>query len=86
MNEICIPVNLVQDCEHADVEVRLPDTGREIHFRLECLKMTKQDSSDQRVNQIRNFIDKYNDSWELIQILDTPKGCDYVQLLYREHS
>ena len=86
MNEICIPLNTAQDCAHVDIEVRLPDTGMEFHFRLECLKLKEWDNSEDRINQIRNFIDSYSNSWELIQILDTPEGCDYVQMLYRELS
>jgi len=81
MNEICIPLNTAPECTRAEIEVRLYDNGKQIRFRLECLKLKEQDNSEDRVIQIRNFIKTYSDRWELLQILDTPKGCGYVQLL-----
>ena len=89
MNEICIPLDTIPEGTRADVKIHLHDTGKEIHFRLECLKLEElgeKENPEHRVNQIREFINTYSDRWELLQILDTPKGCGYVQLLYREHS
>ena len=89
MNELCIPLYATSDCVGAEVEVRMADTGKTLHYRLECFKLqTGEQSKDstEKVNQLRKFIQSYSADWELLQIMDTPKGCDYVQLLYRENS
>lgn len=89
MTEICIPLNAVPECRRADVEVRIPDSGKILHYRLECFQFTAGKKPEQlrdRADQIKQFIGSYSSEWELLQIMDAPKDAGYVQFLYREIS
>jgi hypothetical protein len=89
MKEICIPLNNISDREYAEVDVRLPDDGRVLHFRIENLKLEERDKSTNnslRIQHLQKFIESYNSSWELLQILDAPADSGYIHLLFRERS
>ena len=78
----------MNEAERAEVEVRLSESDRIQRYRLESVDMrelnqTKTSALD-RVERLQHFINSYSNNWELIQILDTIEGADYIHLLYRE--
>ena len=90
MKEICIPLEKVKESTSADLEIKLSDSQQKQLFRLESVKMTEGDglknTSKSRVELLKKFISSYNNNWELIQILDSREGANYIHLLYRKRT
>ena len=87
MKEICIPLSVTDEQERAEVIVRLPDSGNIFHYRLESVNIDKsktQNGTQHHISKLKQFIKNYSPKWELIQILDTAEGSEYVHILYRE--
>ncbi len=87
MKEVCIPINNIAHDEYAEVNVRVPNTGQEWHYRIETFESEESfshDNAEQVFSNLQSYIKSYNEKWELIQILDTQVGSPYVHLVYRE--
>ncbi|MBN1599008.1 MAG: hypothetical protein JW894_12005 [Bacteroidales bacterium] len=90
MRSICIPVKGISEGDIAEVEVRVLKSDLVWKYRLESFKLpnTGKSPSDtiKRIDSLRKLIKEYDQSWELIQILDTIEASEYVHILYRKKT
>jgi hypothetical protein len=88
MKEICIPFSNIADEEKAEVEVRVPGTGKVWKYRVEPVHVTypgKDETKQTRgIDRLMQFIGAYNQNWELIQIIDMNEKTGNMHMLYRE--
>ena len=84
MREICIPV-LVNEMETAEIEVRVSTGAKTDLFKVESFEWeTNHAEGDDRIVQLRNSINEYDTSWELIQIFTPAKKSSRIQVLFRK--
>ncbi len=90
MKEICIPINKLNEAERAELEIRLSDNDQIQRYRLESVNMTELKRSETistlRVERLQQYISSYSNEWELIQIMDSSEGANYIHLLYRKRT
>ncbi len=90
MKEICIPFNKVNEAEKAELEIKFSGGTKTQHYRLESIDIrefsSSETSSSERVERLRQYISSYSADWELIQILDSSEGENYIHLLYRKRT
>jgi hypothetical protein len=88
MKEICIPFTYICDNEHAEVEVRVPGTGKIWKYRVEPLQLAAEPEASSmdsgRINGLKRFISNYSKNWELIQIIGANENSGNIHMLYRE--
>jgi hypothetical protein len=88
MKEICIPFTNIADEEMAEIEVRIPGTGKSWRYRIEPLRVdhVPDDDSIQQyeISRLQTYIGSYNHNWELIQIIGRNYKTGNIQMLYRE--
>ncbi len=87
MKEVCLPFTDLKDNEIAEVEIRISERKRVLKYRIESFALAppekKKPGTNEKINLLREMIKAYDPDWELIQILDSNEGSNYVQLLYR---
>lgn len=88
MEDICIPVPDITGGTNAEITVQLPNNKGVIKYRLEAFicgeDSGKKESSNEEVfSTLKNFVDNYDKSWELIQLF-APIGKEKnVKVLYK---
>lgn len=94
MKEICIPIPYLKDQEIADVEVTLAGKKIRYNFRVESFPWELGNEFAQladplekslaRIYKLKNSIESYDRSWELIQIFNPDEHSDHIHVLYRK--
>ncbi len=94
MREICIPIPYLNDKEIADVEVTVAGQKIRYNFRVESFPWETRDEfsaltdplerSLARIYKLKNSIQEYDKSWELIQIFNPDEHSDHIHVLYRK--
>ncbi len=88
MEDICIPVPDISGGSNAEITVQLPNNGGEVKYRLEAFICGKESGENESSNEevfrtLKNFVDNYDKSWELIQLF-APIGKEKnVKVLYK---
>jgi hypothetical protein len=88
MKEVYIPLDIVNEAERAELEVK--DSGHTgiRRYRLESVDLSGENDpagrASDRFTKLKHFISNYDPNWQLIQILDSGEDAKYIHLLYRE--
>jgi hypothetical protein len=77
---ICIPVP-VPEGEAVEMEVTVGGTKLLMQYRVEHLAWRPGTTPDERIDQLRDFIQAYDDDWSLVQV-GSP-GPDAVPVTFR---
>ena len=95
LKDICIPIPGFGEEEVAELHLKVGDKSISYDFRVESFpwevedELSKDGNDDvsrslARIERLRNAINKYDKSWELIQIFNPPSDARYIQVLFRK--
>jgi hypothetical protein len=94
MRQISLPLPRLDDDDLIEFEVKSGKRGDLIRFKLEPVlwedeedKLNEKDDAKitfQRISRLKNSIESYDKTWELIQIFAPLKNSKYVKILYRK--
>jgi hypothetical protein len=87
MRDVSIPLPDFVDRQIAEIEVKINGKKRQYNFRVEAFRWEPDDAEwdlDMKIKLLRDELEKYNPSWELIQIFTPKEGSKFVQALYRQ--
>jgi len=89
MKDVSIPLPEFLDQQIAEIEVKINGKKRQYNFRVESFRW-EPDSElwtvENKINRLRELIDNYSKSWELIQIFKPKEDSKFVQVLFRQRS
>lgn len=68
MDQVCIPVPMLAADETLELEVTIGGTKHLMQYRIETLRWRVDASPDERIEQLRTFIQTYDPAWSLVQI------------------
>jgi hypothetical protein len=95
MHDICVPIPHFSDNEIAEVEVKIGNKKSGFNFRVESFSWQSSDSDfselsavpmEQKIAQLKNNIESYDKSWELVQIFTPPQGSKYIHVMFRQRK
>ncbi len=96
MKDLCIPIPNFNDCDYAEIELRVGDKKEIYDFRIEPIFWDIEDEFSQtddeallspsKIDQLKKAIHEYDKNWELIQIYSPSKVSKTIQVLYRKKS
>ena len=95
LKDVCIPIPGFGEEEVAELHLKIGDRKISYDFRVESFpwdvedKLNNGDDDDvskslARIERLRNSINRYDKSWELIQIFNPPENAKYIQVLFRK--
>ena len=95
LKDICIPIPGFGEEEVAELHLKIGDKKISYDFRVESFpwdvedKLNNGDDDDvskslARIERLRNSINRYDKSWEIIQIFNPPENAKYIQVLFRK--
>jgi hypothetical protein len=67
MDTICIPVPMPED-KAVQMEVTIDGETRLMQYRVETLHFTPGADADSRFDELRDFIQNYDEDWQLVQV------------------
>lgn len=93
MKEICIPIPHFGEQQIAEVEVTVNGEKKKFNFRVESFhwgiknengeEVSISDTSE-RIDNLRESIESYDNNWKLVQILTPSPDAEYIQVLFRQ--
>ena len=96
MHEICIPVPKLEDEQGADVEVRVGGKKKKFSFRVAAFPwktetvtagdQTYVEKTSNSIMDLKNNIESYDPSWELVQIYSPNPKAKFIQVLFRHKN
>jgi hypothetical protein len=94
MKDICVPIPGFGDDEIAELHLKIGDRKISYDFRIESFLWEVEDEltegkdrltrSIARIERLRQAINSYDKSWELVQIFNPPENSRYIQVLFRK--
>jgi hypothetical protein len=87
MRDISIPLPDFWDQQIAEIEVKINGKKRQYNYRVESFRWEPDDaiwSVNERINRLRENINSYDKSWQLIQIFKPHDDSKFVQVLFRQ--
>lgn len=92
MREICLPLPEITGDQPVEIEIK--STGKEniIQFRIVSFPFKEKNIQDdisgkttkEHINNLKNIIESYDKSWELLQIFAPLNNSKYIQVLFRK--
>ena len=96
MREICIPIPHFGDNQIAEVEVTVNGKKRKYNFRVESFEWSVREEEKEslssstetqlKIEHLRDLLDQYDDSWEIVQIFTPHEESNHIQVLFRQRS
>ena len=96
MKEICIPIPHFGESQIAEVEVTVNGKKKKYNYRVESFKWAIRDDEKDLVNSmtetqikiqnLRELLNQYDDTWEIVQIFTPKEGSEFIQVLFRQRS
>lgn len=89
MKDVSIPLPDFLEKQIAEIEVTINGKKRRYNFRVESFQWEPEAEKwtvDQKIERLREKIENYNKSWELIQIFKPKEDSKFVQVLFREKA
>lgn len=89
MKDVSIPLPDFLEKQIAEIEVTINGKKRRYNFRVESFRWEPEAEAwtvDQKIDRLREKIESYNKSWELIQIFKPKEDSKFVQVLFREKA
>lgn len=95
LKDLCIPIPGFGEEDVAELHLKVGDKHISYDFRVESFPWDVKDNlngendddvsvSLARIERLRNAINKYDKTWELIQIFNPPENAKYIQVLFRK--
>lgn len=82
MGMICIPIPDLHKHESVSLEVTSGDSRRVLNYRVESLPWREDQTLSTRIDDLRQFVNGYDASWELVQI--GPPDGGIVSVTFRQ--
>ncbi len=89
MKDINIPLPDFIEKQIAEIEVTINGKKRRYNFRVESFQWepaAEKWTVGQKIERLREKIESYDKSWELIQIFKPKEDSKFVQVLFREKA
>jgi hypothetical protein len=87
MKDISIPLSDLVDKQIAEIEVKINGKKRQYNFRVESFRWEPDNETwnvEKRINVLHDSLEKYDKSWELIQIFRPEENSKFIQVLFRQ--
>jgi hypothetical protein len=84
MTDICIPISHLDDNQIADVMISVGGENLKYSFRVEAFPWNSLASSADRIAVLKEMIERYDSSWELIQIYSPGPSSRNIHVLFRK--
>ena len=95
LKDVCIPIPGFGEEEVAELHLKIGDRKISYDFRVESFPWDVEDELNNgddddvsrslaRIERLRNSINRYDKSWELIQIFNPRKNARYIHVLFRK--
>jgi len=94
LKDVCIPIPGFGEEEVAELHLKIGDRHISYDFRLESFPWDVEDDSKkkndenskslERIERLKKAINRYDKSWELLQIFNPPENAKYIQVLFRK--
>jgi hypothetical protein len=95
MKDLCIPVPGLGEEEVAELHLKVGDRRISYDFRVESFPWDVQDELNRtdvdeitrslaRITRLKNALNIYDKTWELIQIFTPAENAHYIQALFRK--
>ena len=87
MKDISIPLPDFLEKQIAEIEVKINGKKRQYNFRVESFRWEADDeicSVEKKLDTLREGINNYDKSWQLIQIFKPAEDSKFVQALFRQ--
>lgn len=82
MEQVCIPVPMPEEGETLELEVTVGGRTHLMQYRIETVRWAPDDSADERFDRLQQFVQTYDDAWDLVQI-GSP-GRNRVPITFRQ--
>ncbi len=96
MNDVCIPIPRMLPEQAAEVEVKVNGKSKRYNYRVESFQWGAASSeeiandsygaSGDRINSLKNQIEGYDNSWELVQIYNPRMTDERIHVLFRQRA
>lgn len=89
MRDVSIPLPDFVDKQIAEIEVKINGKRRLYNFRVDAIRWepdNEQWTIDMKIKALREALERYDKSWELIQIFRPKDNSKFVQALYRHRG
>lgn len=92
MKDICIPIPHFGEHQIAEVEVTVNGKKKKYNYRVESFEWDGSIDSgedvlsqtEEKVKKLRENIEGYDKSWDLVQIYTPSQGSEHIQVLFRQ--
>jgi len=94
MREISLPMPLVHKNEKVEIKVIIGNKRKVQNYKIESFQWELKDELSKgkdattkslaRITRLKNSIETYDKSWELIQIFAPLENSEYIRVLYRK--
>jgi hypothetical protein len=87
MKNVSIPLTDFVDRQIAEIEVKINGKKRQYNFRVESFRWEPENeiwNVEKRIKLLQVCLEKYDKSWELIQIFKPAENSKFIQVLYRQ--
>ena len=83
MSVVCIPVPDLHVHKTVGLEVTVDGKKRVMNYRVESVPWDENARPTERIDELRDFLAEYDESWDLVQI--GPPDGGMVPLTFRQH-
>jgi len=93
LKDVCIPIPGFGEEEVAELYLKIGDQQISYDFRVESFPWDLEDDLNHanddeskslaRIERLKEAINSYDKSWELIQIFNPPENAKYIHVLFR---
>jgi hypothetical protein len=82
MYAITIPVPPLKEEQIIEVEVKINEDSKHFNYRVETFEWRHFQSSDDRVDGLKAYIEAYDNAWQLVEIGAPTKSL--IPLMFRQ--
>ena len=89
MKDVSIPLPDFLDQQIAEIEVTINGKKRQYNFRIESFRWEPDDVTlpvTDKIKTLREGLESYDKSWQLIQIFRPDEHSKFVQVLFRQNK
>lgn len=89
MSDICIPLPELIGGQKAEIKVKLYSENMQTEYRVEVFTADRSEKNQDLTNDVvfkslKEYIDNYDKSWELIQVFAPQGEKNEIKVLYRK--
>jgi hypothetical protein len=92
MREICLPIPEITGDQSVEIDIKSSGNENVIQFKIVSFLFKQiagqaeilEKTSHVQINNLKNIIENYDKTWELIQIFAPLNNSNYIQVLFRK--